>query len=139
MPRVISDEDFNGAAPIKRNYDAPEAAAKPAPKEAMGEGFVYALSKAIIEGFREMPTPIVHVEAPKAPEVKVNSPVYVSPARIDIPQAPEVVIPEGKQPIVNVEPATVNLSVSRPKAWHFKIKRNDYGQMTDIYARVDEE
>jgi len=50
--------------------------------------------------------------------------------------ATTVNVPEGKSPIVNIEPAAVTLQTNRPKEWEFEIFRNEYGQMTKIKARA---
>ena len=132
MPRVITD-----GTPVERNYEPPEAPQPLQRDTSHDEAFARALSQAIIAGFRNaiesMPAPVVNV--PK-PEVKINSPVYVQPPEIRIP-ATTVNVPDGKAPVVNIEPASVTLQTNRPNEWEFKIvERNEFGQVVTIRAKA---
>ena len=131
MPRVLA----NGK-PVEGAYEPPPP---PSRGGELGEGFVQALSQAILIGFQSMPAPVINVEAPvmnvPKPEVKINSPVYVNPPDVKVP-ATTVNVPEGKAPVVNIEPAAVTLQTNRPSKWHFTINRNEYGQMTSIEAEA---
>jgi hypothetical protein len=135
MPRVLA----NGK-PIEGAYEPPPPPSRHGGELAVGEGFVTALSQAILTGFRNMPPPVINVEAPvmnvPKPEVKINSPVYVQPPEIKIP-ASTVNLPDQKAPIVNIEPAAVTLQTNRPNEWEFTvIKRNEYGQVVTIRAKA---
>lgn len=139
MPRVILD-----GTPIKSAYEPPPVPQRRPDQSSLSEAFARTLSEAIIAGFRSaiasLPPPVVNVEAPVVnipkPEVKINSPVYVQPPEIRIPAA-TVNVPEGKAPIVNIEPPAVTLQTSRPTKWHFTFHRDEYGRMTsaDVEAR----
>jgi hypothetical protein len=135
--RVITD-----GKPIKSAYQPPPEAPRVQQSAPLGEAFAQTLSSAIISGLRaaiaQMPAPVINV--PK-PEVKVNAPVYVQPPEIRIP-ASTVNVPEGKTPIVNIEPATVTLQTNRPSKWKFTFNRDEYGRITtaeceDISQRKD--
>ena len=124
MPRVITD-----GTPIEGGYEPPP----PPPRRGeLGEGFVQALSQAILLGFRSLPAPVVNVEAPVVnvpkPEVKVNSPVYVTAPEVKVP-AMTVNVPEGKAPVVNIEPASVTLKTERPSKWKFTFNRDEFGRL----------
>ena len=110
----------------------PQREAPPTPAAPNSE----ALISAIITGFRsamlQIPPPVVH--APQ-PEVKVNSPVYVQPPEIRIP-ATTVNVPEGKAPVVNIEPAAVTLQTIRPKKWIFTFHRDEFGRVTTVDAET---
>jgi hypothetical protein len=80
-----------------------------------------------------IPAPVVNVEAPKTPEVRVSSPVYVDPPQIRIP-ATVVNVPDGKAPVVNVEPPEVHLTLRRPTKWKFTHNRDEYGRITTTIA-----
>jgi hypothetical protein len=138
MPKILHD-----GIPVKQAYEPPPSqVSKQAP--AFGSDFIRALSEAISAGFRtamaEMPAPVVNVEAPVVnvpkPEVKINSPVYVQTPEVRVP-ATTVNVPDGKTPVVNIEPATVTLQTNRPNKWHFDIHRDELGRMTtiDVEAR----
>lgn len=131
MARVITD-----GVPVENAYEPPE---RPQTKQSpvIGEAFVQALSNAIIAGFRNMPPPVVHVEPSIVrPEVKINSPVYVTAPEVKVPPM-TVNVPEGKVPVVNIEPATVTLQTNRPSKWHFTFHRDEFGRMTsaDVEAK----
>lgn len=100
----------------------------------MGEAFALALSNAIVNGFRtaiaSMPAPVVNI--PK-PEVKINSPVYVTAPEVKVPPT-TVNVPDGKAPIVNIEPAKVTLQTNRPKKWKFTFNRDEFGRITTAEA-----
>jgi len=124
--RVITD-----GKPVESAYQPPPEAPKPLPREApLGDSFVQALSNAILAGFRNLPAPVVNV--PK-PEIKINAPVYVQPPEIKIP-ASTVNVPEGKTPVVNIEPASVTLQTNRPNKWKFTHNRDEYGRITTTIA-----
>jgi hypothetical protein len=136
MPRVIPDDRLAGAKDAERAYEPPSVPPKP---EAKPDDSV----RLVTELLNRLPgmiassakAPIVHVEA-KPPDVRVTNPVYVTPPEIRIPQAPAVNIPEGRAPVVNIEPPVVNLTVSRPKKWKFTVHRNELGQITIIDAEA---
>lgn len=129
--RVITD-----GKPIPSGYAPPEA---PKPKAVPQQGgmdaaFATALSNAIINGFRtaiaSLPAPVVNV--PK-PEVKINSPVYVTAPEVKVPPT-TVNVPDGKAPIVNIEPANVTLQTNRPNKWKFTFNRDEFGRITTAEA-----
>jgi hypothetical protein len=134
MPRVITD-----GTPVEGGYEPPPPPVRRGGELSLGEGFVAALSQAILAGFRNMPAPVINVEAPvmnvPKPEVKINSPVYVTAPEVKVPAA-TVNVPEGKAPVVNIEPAAVTLQTNRPDKWKFTIERDEYGRMTTIYAEA---
>lgn len=131
MPRVLA----NGI-PVEGGYEPP-----PPPRRGgeLGEGFVHQLSQAILMGLQNMPPPVINVEAPvmnvPKPEVKINSPVYVTAPEVRVPPT-TVNVPEGKAPVVNIEPAAVTLQTNRPNKWKFTIHRNELGQMITIDAEA---
>jgi hypothetical protein len=129
MPLTISDESLDGAPSIGRAYMPPdEPSAEPKNDEAALRYVTDLIER--LPGMIAAATraPVVHVEAPKAPEVKINAPVYVQPPDVKVP--PTVVnVPEGKTPIVNIEPAAVTLKIHRPNKWKFDFKRDEYGRM----------
>jgi hypothetical protein len=136
MSRAISQDKVNGAKKVE-SYKPPEAPKKldpndPALKEISNllKNLPFLISAAIKEPVINIPAPVVHVDAAKAPEVKVNSPVYMNPPEIKIPAT--VV----KAPIVNIEPAAVTLQTNRPKEWEFSFSRNEYGQITTVRAKA---
>jgi hypothetical protein len=129
--RVITDGKV-----IPSGYTPPEA---PKPKTApqqgqLGEAFAQALAGAIVNGFRtaiaSLPAPVVNVPRP---EVRINAPVYVQPPEIKIP-ASTVNVPDGKAPIVNIEPASVTLQTNRPSKWKFTHNRDEFGRITTTIA-----
>lgn len=130
--RVITD-----GKPIPAGYTPPEAP-KPKPQQPQqgmaGEAFAQALAGAIVNGFRtaiaSMPAPVVNI--PK-PEVKINSPVYVTAPEVKVPPT-TVNVPDGKAPIVNIEPASVTLQTNRPSKWKFTHNRDEYGRITTTIA-----
>ena len=135
MPRVISADQLDGAKSVERAYEPPEA-----PKEVKAPDETLRLVASLIQQLPGMiasgsKAPIIHVETPPAPDVKVTSPVYVTAPEVKVPAA-TVNVPEGRAPVVNVEPPTVHLSVSRPKKWKFTVHRNDFGQITTIDAEA---
>jgi hypothetical protein len=136
MPRVISDDQLNGAEVIKRSYEPP-----PKPKAAEKKDEALKLVTQLIERLPGMiasasRAPVVNVEAPRAPDVKVSSPsVYLTTPEIKVP-ATTVNVPDGKAPVVNVEPPDVHLTINRPKKWKFDISRDEYGRMTTITAEA---
>ena len=137
MPRVIDADQLDGATRVERGYEPPSPPPKPVSK---GDETLKLLAT-LIERLPQMiaagtKAPVVMMEAAKAPDVKITSPVYVSPSEVNVPQAPAVNIPEGKAPIVNVEPPNVHLTIKRPDEWEFTIKRNEYGQMETIRAKA---
>jgi hypothetical protein len=129
------------AKPKELVYTPPSATPKPVPENNGVSG--KAIAEAIVSGFRSaiagMPAPVVHVEAPVVnvpkPEVRINSPVYVSPPDVKVP-ATTVHVPEGKAPVVNIEPAAVTLQTNRPNEWEFEVRRNEYGQIVTIRAKA---
>lgn len=134
MPRVISDDQLNGAEVIKRAYEPPPPKAK-APEKS-DESL-----KLVVQLIERLPgmiasasrAPVVNVEPP---DVRVSSPsVYVTAPEIKVPDV-RVNVPEGKAPVVNVEPPDVHLTINRPKEWEFTVKRNEYGQITTINAKA---
>jgi hypothetical protein len=135
MPRVIID-----GTPIAPAYEPPPRATQQR-EGSLNGAFVQALSDAITQGFRNavasMPPPVVNVEAPVVnipkPEIKINSPVYVTVPEVKIPPT-TVNVPDGKAPVVNIEPAAVTLKTERPNKWLFDIKRDEFGRMTTIIA-----
>jgi hypothetical protein len=142
MSRAISSDKVNGAKKVE-GYKPPEAPKKLDPNDpALNEisnllkNLPFLISAAIKDPPEiNVPAPVVHVDAAKAPDVKVNSPVYVNPPEIKIP-ATVVNVPENKAPIVNIEPAAVTLQTNRPKEWEFSFSRNEYGQITTVRARA---
>ena len=129
MPRVLTD-----GVPIKSAYEPPPKAQVPQQREALSGAFVQSLSNAIMAGVKEaiasLPAPVIK------PEVKINSPVYVTTPDVKIP-ATTVNVPEGKAPVVNVEPPTVTLQTNRPNEWEFKvIERNEFGQIVVVRAKA---
>lgn len=131
MPRVLA----NGK-PVEGAYEPPPP---PSRRGELGEGFTQALAQAIMAGLQSMPPPVINVEAPvmnvPKPEVKINSPVYVNPPDVKVP-ATTVNVPEGKAPVVNIEPAAVTLQTNRPNKWKFTIHRDELGRMTTIDAEA---
>jgi hypothetical protein len=127
MPRVLHD-----GVPVKRNYEPPPLPMPPASPEAIPPEF----AMTIVQGFREaiarLPAPVVNV--PK-PEVKINAPVYVTTPEVKVPST-TVNVPEGKAPVVNIEPAAVTLQTNRPSKWTFKFNRNELGQITTVDAEA---
>jgi hypothetical protein len=132
VARVIPDELLKDARKVESGYEPPKA-----PKEVKATDETLKLVASLIQQLPGMiKAPIVHVETPKPPDVKVTSPVYVTSPKVEVPQPPAIQMPEGKAPVVNVEPPVVHLSVSRPKAWKFTVHRNDFGQITTIDAEA---
>lgn len=141
MARAISADQVNGAKKVS-SYKPPEAPKKLDPNDpALNEianllkNLPFLISAAIKEPEINVPAPVVHVDAAKAPDVKVNSPVYVNQPEIKIP-ATVVNVPENKAPVVNIEPAAVTLQTNRPKEWEFSFSRNEYGQITTVRAKA---
>lgn len=141
MARVTPKGKF--AIPLGRNQSpakAEEKSSKPsAPKNddktvimrilsAMPD-MISAVVRQTIQG---IPAPVIHVDS-KPPDVKVNSPVYINPPDIKVPPT-TVNVPESQAPVVHVDPPEVNLSIKRPGAWTFTFDRNEYGQLTTIWA-----
>ena len=130
MPRVITDGTL-----VESAYEPPPVPQRETSSSG-NEAFAQALSQAILASFRNavasMPPPVINV--PK-PEVKINAPVYVQPPDIKIP-ATTVNVPEGKAPVVNIEPANVTLKTERPNKWKFTFERNELGQITVAYAEA---
>ena len=126
MARVITD-----GTPIENPYTPPEAPQQPS-REAMGEAFALAIISGFKDAIAQMPAPVVNV--PK-PEVKINSPVYVTAPEIKVPPT-TVNIPDGKAPVVNIEPAAVTLKTERPDRWKFTFERNEFGQVTVAWAEA---
>ena len=99
-----------------------------------------AMSEAITKAMAAMPAPVVHVDAPVVnvpkPEVKITSPVYVTVPEIKVP-ATTVNVPDGKAPVVNIEPAAVTLQTNRPKKWKFSVsKRDEYQRIVEWTAEA---
>jgi hypothetical protein len=124
------------ATPKELVYTPPSVTPKTSPpvnNEASLSKFIEAVKAAIAS----IPAPVVHVEAPVVsvpkPEVKINAPVYVQPPEVRVP-ATTVNVPEGKTPVVNIEPAAVTLKTERPQKWKFTFERNEYGQLETAYA-----
>ena len=131
MPLVIKD-----GTPEEQAYQPPPQTLEPKRTEAPapGEDFARVLSNAIVTGFKDAvgqwTGPVINV--PK-PEVKINSPVYVTAPDVKIP-ATTVNVPEGKAPVVNIEPATVTLQTNRPNKWKFTFERDEFGRMTTAWC-----
>lgn len=141
MSRAISQDKVNGAKKVE-SYKPPEAPKKldpndPALKEISNllKNLPFLISAAIKEPVINIPAPVVHVDAAKAPDVKVNSPVYMQPPEIKIP-ATTVNVPENKAPIVNIEPAAVTLQTNRPKKWRFVFNRDEFSRITTVEAEA---
>jgi hypothetical protein len=137
MARVVSAELLDGARRVDRAYEPPEAPSKEGAKSDKSLALVVALIQRLPDMIASATkAPVVNIEAQKPPDIKVTSPVYVTPPEIKIPQAPAVQIPDGKAPVVNVEPPDVHLTISRPNKWKFDISRDEYGRMTTIIAEA---
>lgn len=132
MPRVIPDDQLNGAQVIKRSYDPPKPRVEKSDEPLkLVTSLIERLPAMIAAATR---APVVNIEAARAPEVKVTSPsVYLSAPEIKVPDV-KVNVPEGKAPVVNVEPPDVHLTIRRPNKWKFDISRDEFGRMTTITA-----
>jgi hypothetical protein len=125
------------AKPRELVYTPPSATPKTSPPPVNDEASLNKLIEAFRTVIASIPAPVVHVEAPVVsvpkPEVKINAPVYVQPPEVRVP-ATTVNVPEGKTPVVNIEPAAVTLKTERPQKWKFTFQRNEYGQLETAYA-----
>jgi hypothetical protein len=131
--RILSKDRENGLIKVERQEAEPEpsgiAKAILSFLEKLPQMISAAVKPPVVNVAAPNVAPIVHVETPKA-EVKVSHPpIYVNVPEIKVPQAPAINMPEGRAPVVNVEP-TINLTVRRPNKWLFTFYRDEYGRMT---------
>jgi hypothetical protein len=74
---------------IENGYTPPEVpkAKQDVPRETLDKSFVLALSNAIVQGFRSAVLQMPASTAAK-PEIKINSPVYVTAPEVKVPRPP---------------------------------------------------
>lgn len=94
-------------------------------------GLAAAIVSGMSKAISQMPAPPAPVINIPKPEIKINSPVYVTAPDVKVP-ATTVNVPDQKAPIVNIEPASVTLQTNRPTKWLFDISRDEFGRMTTI-------